>query len=381
MKICNLVPHIDEEASGPSYSVPMLCKSINELSNFEIKLATLKSRKVLKKKIYKNHIEFKQLNFLRKLGISFDMEYWLRNNAKKYDILHSHGMWMMPNVYTSNFAKINNILSVVSPRGTLNKNALIYSRVKKTLMWNLIQKEALKISSAFHATSIQEYEDIRSQGFKQPVAIIPNGISIPSPNLSFEKSLKFKKILYLGRLHPKKGLDMAIDAWSKLEKNHPNWRFDIVGKGEENYVNELKNKISSHKSNNIRILGPLYGEEKIKKFFDSDLFILPTRSENFGMVIAEAMSCSLPVITTVGAPWENLNIKNAGWVAKIDTQSITECMNHAMSLEDTTLDKMGKNGVSWMKADYSWISVAEKMIDFYKWLKYGGVKPNFIKLD
>ena len=384
MKICQIVSHIDEEASGPSYSVPMLCKSLSKKDN-DVSLITLASRKIISDKIYHKHIEFSQSRLLSKLGISQQMNNWLKLNTKNFNLVHVHGLWMMPNIYPSRYTDKFKVPSILSPRGTMNKNALVYSKNKKKIMWMLLQKKALLKVDAFHATSEQEYEDIRSLGFKAPVAIIPNGVDLHNDkNIKSNNNIKnnnVRKLLYIGRIHPKKGLDMAIDAWSSLEKDFPCWKFKIVGKGEKNYIQSLNHKIKSYKLKNISISGPLYGEEKYKEFRNSDLFILPTRSENFGMVVAEALSFKLPVITTIGAPWEGLKKNSAGWSAEINAQSIGNVLFQALSMNSDQLTAMGENGFNWVRKDYSWNAVGEKMNQFYTWQVQKKNKPEFVFYD
>jgi len=380
MKICHIVSHIDEEASGPSYSVPMLCNSISTLGN-EVTLTTLSSRGIRPRYDLINHKEFISTNFLKKLGISNEMKKWFSRNINEYSFIHSHGLWMMPNIYPATFSNKYNKNYIISPRGTLSKNAMVFSKSVKNIFWYSFQKRALDRATAFHATSEDEYNDIRSLGFKAPVAIIPNGIEIPNEVIIPQKSRPNKKLLYLGRIHPKKGLEMAINAWSKLEHLYPNWSFNIVGKGEDAYIKSLKNLVKVKNINRVEFFGPLYGEDKQKIFQDSDLFILPTKSENFGMVVAESLSNSTPVITTKGAPWKDLKTHNAGWWVDISENELELALKDAMNMSGELLQGMGRNGKEWMKKDFSWDMIGKEMTNFYNWLENKEDKPTFVRID
>ncbi len=382
MKICQIVSHIDEEASGPSYSVPKLCENISLVDkDTELILCTLASR--VKKNIDFSfeHLEFAEKKLFKRLGRSNSMKYWLKNKSSSFDLIHSHGLWMMPNIYPANYAFENKKKYVVSPRGTLSKQAMKYSRNIKNIFWEFLQKDALNKASAFHATSHDEYIDIRSAGFKVPVAIVPNGIEIPKTYTNVKTNEK-RTLLYLGRIHPKKGLEDAIEAWSDIQNQFLNWEFLIVGKGDEKYIRKLKSLIKIKNIKNIIFSGPIYGEEKNKVYQRSDVFILPTKSENFGMVVAEALSNSVPVLTTTGAPWRGLIDNRAGWWIDPKKEEIKKTLIKVLKMHSDELAEFGSNGRAWMEEEFSWKNIASDMISFYKWLNnQENEVPSFVKID
>jgi len=206
----HIVPAISEEASGPSYSVVRLCKELMG-QNQDIALAALDLSPVTCPPVFYKAFP---LGFgPRRLGRSPEMYQWLQHQVRHQNIgvLHSHGMWQMNSVYPGWVAKKNQIELIISPRGSFSRWAMQSGSKLKRLFWFLVQKKSLDAATCFHATSESEYEDIRRIGFKQPVAIIPNGIDI----LPLENSQKFKDrtILFLGRIHPKKGLNVLLYAW------------------------------------------------------------------------------------------------------------------------------------------------------------------------
>ena len=379
MRICNMVPRVDEEASGPSYSVPRLCESLARMQS-DVTLATLQSRGKTRSFESVKHVEFKSAAYLAKLGISSQMKTWFRLNVHRYDIIHTHGLWMMPNIYPIKSAYDSRVPSVISPRGTLSKAAMEYSAKVKALFWAVKQKSALNKATAFHATCQEEYQDIRRLGFKQPVAIIPNGVDLCHDYLPREPNRE-KTIISLGRIHPKKGLELAIEAWSRLHSGFPGWNLRIVGLGDESYMNSLRLLSRELGTERIAIDGPLYGDAKMQALRSASLFILPTRNENFGMVIAEALAVGTPVITTHGAPWKGLELNECGWWVEISVGAIEKALREAMRLPAETLNARGQAGRNWMDRDFQWASVASRMSDFYRWIRDRRGKLDFVMVD
>lgn len=357
------------EASGPSYSVPRLCESLIEL-NQDVKLATLNlNLDHAKISTYVN--SFPVSLGLNRLGVSFAMHNWLKDQKNNQIIFHNHGMWQFNGLYPSWVGKRNCIPVISSPRGTLSEWSFKSGSSFKKIFWPLLQKPALKNITCFHATSVGEYQEIRSYGFRQPIAIIPNGIDIPDISLSLTR--KKKTILFLGRIHPKKGIDILLNAWKKVQSIFPEWNvviagsdLDILGRG--GYLEEIKNFSTDLGCERVNFIGPVYGKEKIDLYSSSSLFILPTHSENFGMTVAEALAVGTPAIVSHGAPWEGLIENNAGWWVETNVDRIAETLNTALSLPSDDIKTMGRNGRDWMIRDFAWKNLALKYIDVYKWL-------------
>lgn len=216
--IIQVVPAISIEASGPVYSVRRLCEALRE-AGVDVCLAALDWSPM-------NGVpEYARLFPLgmgpRRLGRSPSLACWLKEEASAGHIrlLHNHGLWMMPNVYPGWVARRFELPYVVSARGTLGEWPFHSGSPIKRVFWPLVQKPALSVVTCWHATSQAEYEDIRRMGFRQPVAVIPNGMDLP-PLLPKEFH-QLRTLLYLGRLHPKKGLDWLLRAWVAVEARFP----------------------------------------------------------------------------------------------------------------------------------------------------------------
>ena len=227
-----------------------------------------------------------------------------------------------------------------------------------------------------------EAYNVYKLGITSPRAVIPNGIETDGyPCRSNSASVK-KQILFLSRIHEKKGIEFLIDAWNELVNDFPEWNIKIVGNGDEEYINQLKTKVANlNLSRCIEILPPVFGQEKIELYQSSALFVLPSYSENFGMVVAEALSCGVPVITSEYTPWDFLNKEKAGWCIKLSIGDMTSALREALNKPLDDLLTMGQNGAKLVRNKFDYRSVAQQTISLYKWISEGGVKPAFVNCD
>ena len=375
MKIVHIVPNINDEASGPSYTVPRLCKSLANLKH-KVVLSCIEGNSFSSNVKLQTHSSWP---FLKRYGISHEHVKSSIKASNTADIVHNHILWSMVNIAAGWIVPDKKAKLVTSPRGTLSEWALRHHRFRKKLFWPM-QKRLLEKADLIHATSKSEYEDIRRLGLKQPVIIIPNGIDIP--DIGQKNSTNNERvILFLSRIHPKKGLELLINAWGSIENKYENWKLNIVGDGEKNYVSSLKNKVKNKNLNNVIFTGPLYGSEKQAAYQNADLFILPTHSENFGMVVAEALANACPAIVSQEAPWSGLKEHHCGWWIPNNIESLETTLDLAMSTPQKELQIMGSNGRVWMEQDFSWDKIAILMEEGYNWLINDGKLPKTVKKD
>lgn len=369
------MPDVDKEASGPSYSVIRLSESLVRVS-VDSRVALLGDE------CTKPHIKF----FPRgigpaRLGRSPEMQRWLRDQvvSGSVDVVHNHSLWMMPNVYPGWATKGSSVPYVVSPRGTLSAWALASGSKVKRIFWPLIQKPSMSHVSCFHATAEAEYEDIRRMGYRQPVSIIPNGIDLPDFGLRPE--VNHRTLLFLGRLHPVKGVDSLLRVWSFLQYEFPDWNLRIVGPTDNDTAKALIGQSQGLSLQRVDFSGPLYGKDKLAAYRAADIYVLPSHSENFAMTVAEALSCGTPVVVSKGAPWAGVESHVAGWWPEIGDQPLLDTLRRAMALQRSSLAAMGENGRVWMRQEFSWLGLAEKMKETYSWLLRKGERPSCVVLD
>jgi glycosyltransferase involved in cell wall biosynthesis len=377
MKLVHIIPHIDREAAGPSYSVPRLCQSLAACGNV-VELSCLAARGEIAGVTVDVH---RQWPILGRFAISSSLSRALWNKVDATDVVHNHSLWSMVNVATGWIVPGRGAKLVTSPRGTLSGWALGRSASVKQLIWPF-QRRALSRADMLHATSEVEYQEIRSLGFTAPVAVIPNGIDLPAP-LGEPQSATHggqRTLLFLSRIHPTKGIDRLLHAWVRLQGRHADWRLVIAGTGARAHVAEVQELAAKLHAKRVEFPGPQYGDAKSAAYRTADLFILPTHSENFGMVVAEALAHGCPALVALGAPWPGLQTERCGWWVANDIETLVGALETALSTPAGELAAMGQRGRSWMERDFGWASVGEKMDAAYRWLLSGGAPPQWVRV-
>jgi glycosyltransferase involved in cell wall biosynthesis len=377
--ITHIISSTDNSTGGPARSVTHLIAAMLENSSHKIELFCEESQNPIINNFVKStgSIYFCKLNKLGGLkGIS------VRLKISKPNLLHGHGLWQMPVHQMAKMARKNKIPYIITPRGMLEPWSLEQKKIKKKIALSLFQNKDLKNAACIHATATLEAENIRNLGYTNPIAVIPNGIDLKEfPEFKKSKAAE-KRILFLSRIHQKKGIENLIEAWSQIHKIiRENWSITIVGNGEEKYIAALQALlINKGLSDQILIKGPMYGEDKLKEYQDADLFVLPTYSENFGIVIAEALACNTPVITTKGAPWNELETTQSGWWIDIGVEPLNKALEEALQTPPETLNQMGENGRKLVEEKYSIEAVTKQMLELYTWILEKEKKPEFVNL-
>lgn len=282
-------------------------------------------------------------------------------------VVHDHAVWLPSNHAVAAYCQRNKILRVVSPRGMLGKWALENGWWKKRIAWMLYQRSDLAMADAFHATSDQEAEEIRALGFKQPIAIVANGVDLPEA-MPVRKNRDCKRALFLSRIHPKKGLPLLVQAWKLVDPK--GWQLLIAGPDENGHQSEIESLVDELGLGcQIQFTGAVDDSAKWQSYVDADLFVLPSHNENFGIVIAEAMASGTPVLTTTSTPWSVLRDERIGWWVDPTVEAIASGLRDAISKTDSERVDMGIRASRYLRQSYSWSSSAMKLVEFYSALK------------
>jgi poly(glycerol-phosphate) alpha-glucosyltransferase len=315
-------------------------------------------------------------------------------HSAKLDLLHSHGLWMYPSVASLEWSRISNHPLIISPHGMLDPWAIKNSAWKKRLAGLLYENRHLKNASCLHALCLSEYNAIRRYGLSNPVAIIPNGVDLPcktsgqmKPDWISHLPPNCKILLFLGRIHPKKGLINVLHAWKELKEldyvspENP-WHLVIAGWNQNGHREQLE-KLGHDLDigENIHFTGPQFGKEKTATLSQADAFILPSYSEGLPMAVLEAWSHNLPVIMTPQCNLPEGFSANAALKIDTDPSSISETLLQLFSMNKEELQNFGKNGYQLVKNKFTWPLVADQMYQVYEWVLGNGSRPEYVRLD
>ncbi len=300
--------------------------------------------------------------------------------AEKFDLVHDFGIWMTTNHAVAGVCKELNVPLVISPCGMLAPWALRHKAWKKRLAWWLYQRRDIQSATLLVATADQEVRDIQRRVPGKNIALIPNGVDLPAtlttsgadePKATAED--RVRTAVFLGRIHPVKGLKNLVDAWSRVRPS--GWRCILAGPDEAGYQAELEAKLREHKlSGDFQFTGLLADHQKWDLLAEADLFILPSFTENFGVAVVEALAAGVPVITTKGTPWSELIAQQCGWWVDIGVEPLADALREATALADQERCVMGKRGRILVEQKYSWPRIATDLLTVYQWVAGRGLE-------
>lgn len=353
MKVINIVGSLDISAGGPSRSVPQTCEQLSKLgvsitlvarpSNDPVVVPTSDNLKV-------KFLSFKQL-------IAFGRSI----STNEVDLIHLQHVWDPYIHVMAWWARKKNIPYIITPRGMLEPWILQQNTWKKKLGLFLYQRTDLKKAALIHATCELEKKNICNLGLQNPISIIPNGVDL-SEVKKVKTHYETKKMVFLSRIHPKKGIELLLNAWRNVDT--AGWTLEIAGNGDANYIDSLKTSAIDLK--NVHFVGPQLGEAKWDYLRSAAIMVLPTYSENFGIVVAEALAVGVPVITTEGTPWEELNTNNCGWWIELIPLKLEKALSKAINATKEELQLKGTNGIALIHNNYDVKAVAKQMKELYK---------------
>lgn len=383
MRVLHTVGSLAASHGGPSRTIPALCNELASLGT-HVELVTQDLGPEYGSSLLPENcaVRSHKVSKPRALPSSSAFHASLLDVCRggKIELLHDHGMWLLTNHAAARVATRLGLPRVVSPRGMLAPWSLAHQAWKKRLVWRLFAGRETHSATLLHATSEQEANDLRELSLRQPIAVIPNGVDLPPPFGETRHVEDRRLALFLSRIHPKKGLPNLIEAWSRLQPD--DWRLLIVGPDEAGHKAELEALIRKHGLGNAIGFGnPASHGGKWEVYHRADLFVLPTHSENFGVVVAEALACGVPVITTRGAPWAELEEERCGWWVEIGVEPLAAALSDALSRDRETLRSMGRRGRELVERRYAWSVIARRMQAVYAWLLDGNDRPETVRMD
>ncbi|MGB3385328.1 MAG: glycosyltransferase [Marinomonas sp.] len=373
MKIFALIENISNEYGGPANSLPNMLEAIRSELSIESLVYSISSSKDERNEFIERFsipwIRCQKIGF-DKIKYSHELNYKLSIDLNNDDLLFSNNLWNYPAFLAAQLSRKKDIPHIISIRGSLYPWSLGQSNIIKKIAWNFFQKKSLQQASLIHVTCSDEYKAVRDLGITSPIAIVPHGINyddyqnLPKKSNAIEYlglNQNKKYILFMSRLHKKKGLDLLLELWPELVDKFPDWCLLIVGPDYSNYTDSIsKLAIENDIVHNIKTLGMLTGDKKKCVLAASEFFVLPTYTENFGVVIGEALAAGLPVITTTGTPWSEIGSHNCGKYINLSKENVSQALQEMMSMEEKPFNIMSDNAKLLIKNNYSWSAQAIK---------------------
>ena len=316
MKVIHYIPSMDRTWGGTAMYMQLLTKELGRL--VDLYVVSHSSDNELPMEYCTTYYlpSWKQLSVMK--------NEWYNLLLKLHpNVVHINGCWTPSCALLQKWAQQLGYKVVLTPHGMLEPWILkrhYWTRKLPALL--LYQKRAIKCVDYLHATAESEKDNLLKLGYNDKIAVIANGLDVE--DIKMKSTWKCnKELLFLSRVHVKKGINFLIEAVASLKTEMQGYVVRIAGEGEKNYINELRFLATRLGVNDIiHFEGGIYGNRKWELFQQADLFILPTHSENFGIVVAEALACGTPVITTKGTPWSELESEHCGWWTEIGMKAL-----------------------------------------------------------
>jgi glycosyltransferase involved in cell wall biosynthesis len=383
VRVLHIAHGVEYEQTGAGYAVPRMCCALAE-QGVEVTLAALDlGGKVLDRVYETNNLEVKRFPYIgpRRIGYSPALRSFLTDAVEHVDIVQTHFLWSYPVALGARTALEKNKPLIILPRGALLQEALSESHLAKSIWFKLIDGPALKEANCVVATSEREGESVRNLLQPKRLAIIPEGVdfpNLPDKKISEQAALEIigdsaigKYLLYLGYLSPHKNLEKIIKVWSEIQKYWSSHTLIVAGPGRPSFIGRLRGLIQHlGLAERVKILPPVYGEGKWTLLNGAEAMILPSRSENFGFVVAEALYCGTPVVASRGYPWPCLETEAFGHWVEAENGVLAEAINDVLSWPPDRRQFMAQRSHLFIRNNFSWERVANQYIELYHELLY-----------
>lgn len=395
MKVLHVIPSVSPALGGPTQVVLNLVKALRECG-VDAEIATTNDNGATLLDVPLNQrVEYEGVPVwflprfsppLKEYIFSSASARWLWQHIRDYEILDNHYLFSFASTCAGAIARFSNVPYTVRTMGQLAPWALAQSQFKKQIYSLLIERHNLQQAAAIHCTSTGEVEDVRNFGIKSPTVTLPLGVQPPVYWPQARQKLReiygispeTTIVLFLSRLHYKKRPDLLIQSLSNLATQNQNFHLILAGSGEEDYLTYLKNLVSSAAiASRTSFPGFVCGKDKDLLLQGADLFVLPSYSENFGIAVAEAMSCGLPVIVTPGiqiAP--EIAAYSAGLVVEGEVDALAGAISKMLN-SSTQRQKIGENGQQLVKQRYCWNAIALNLAAVYSAIVQKQTLPPF----
>lgn len=377
MRILHVIPSISERSGGPAHAIFPMCRAL-QARGVNVSIATTNDgipngSNTPHSNDVATHIFPVTVNHSFKY--SRPLTSWLNSNVKLYDAVHIHAVFNHACVAAAQACQKQGVPYVVRPLGTLDPWSMQQNALRKKLFWHLIGRKMLDQASVIHYTAQGELRATESSLNLSRGCVIPLGLELNDTlseqlditSLTGDHTCK-PYVLVLSRLHPKKGLDVLINAFLNLtnKPSYSNWRLLLAGDGEVSYVNQLQQQVATRngKADSVVFLGWLSGTEKQAVLKHAALLALPSYQENFGLCVIEALANGVPVLVSPQVNLsEDIQTASAGWVSKVNPADLEECLAQALSDQDERV-RRGNAGKEFSQ-QFRWSKIAEDLEQLY----------------
>jgi len=366
MRICHVIPSLEERHGGPSKSVYELSAALAR-GGHEVSLLATGPAGASERREGRLRVEVFRRDWPQRLCPSTGMR--ARLSHSEADIVQHHSLWLRTLHYAHRSAVRSGAALVVSPRGMMNDWAWQHHRWRKRLAGNFVHPGALAAVAGWHVTSEQEVADVRGRGFTGPVCVAPNGVNAPTAESLTAAAEHWHEVcpetrerpvaLFYSRFHRKKRVLELIDLW--LEQGPRDWVLLLVGIPQDYTVEALEDYVlRALGGGRIRIFD---GIDQPSPYAVASIFVLPSHTENFGLSIAEALAHGVPALVTDATPWDSLNRNGGGWC--VPWADYPAALRAAVAETPAGLRARGAQARAWVLQEYSWDRPADILADFY----------------
>lgn len=386
MRITHIQGIFSPEHGGPAYSLANFCLEQNRLGH-QVSLRVLDGyANTSKARLLDPSINQRccQVSFPERLGFSWDLPRILKLDDPQ-DIYHLHGSWLLAMQAGAAEAASRRKPYLVELMGSYTDYELRRKPFRKALARLLYQDRILRSAACLHVNAPEEGKMLRKLGFKNPIACLPVGVDVVETRRLLSEIAQGQTcrsrpyVLYLGRIHPTKGLEELISAWRQVSVEVRDWQLVIAGCGEVEY--EARCKLLSRDlvdTDACEWIGRVDEEEKVRLYRDAGAYVLPSLNENFGNTVAEALTCETPVITTFNTQWTMLEARECGWLATPDADSLAQAILRCLRSGATEQKRRGLRGRMMVESEYSIEVVVANMVELYRGIIGGSIPSRLL---
>jgi glycosyltransferase involved in cell wall biosynthesis len=367
MKLCHVVPSLEERHGGPSKSVRAISAGLAEIGHDVELFATAPDGTGGKSVDGRLTTTILRRDWPQRLCPSAGLRAALESSNAQ--IVHHHSLWLRTLHYAHERTRRGDARLVISPRGMMSEWAWQHHGWQKRIAQKFIHPGAMEEAAGWHATSDEEADEIRRLGFRQPICVAPNGVEAPAPEKLTEAREHWHQLcpetaerpvaLFYSRFHSKKRVLELIDLW--LEHGPADWLLLLVGIPQEFSLQELERYVLRMSAQGrVRAFS---GIGQPAPYAVASLFVLPSHNENFGLVIAEAMANGVPVVVTDTTPWKEVGRREIGWC--VSWPQFAVALRQATAESSDSLARRGERAREWVLREFSWQGSARQLGEFY----------------